>query len=401
MSTVLITGAASGIGKAAAVAFAAAGWRCVLLDLDGDRLGQVVRDLPASAENGAHRIVVADLTRPAALSSLADTVVPIDALLNNAGISDQSGCRLTEMSEAQFARVPALNLETPYRLLEALLPRLTPGARVVNVASGAALRAIPFRGGYSASKAGLVRLSDAMAHTWPELRFAVLFPGFVQTELIDGLIAAGRVDPVRAVSRIPLGRMGQPEELAQALLFLAGPESDLLRDRHLRLDGGSSVYGGTMAFPPTDLSVMPLDTPLALTLRGWPGMVPSAFERSLAGTAGGYAARIDASPLAAPPGLRMQAVLTAARDFAATHPDTASLTLLLPAEVPGDDCLAQADLTAARMLVSTLACEMGGRALRVNALELARTTAPEQLGEILAFVAGARAQYLNGQTLHV
>ena len=122
---------------------------------------------------------------------------------------------------------------------------------------------------------------------------------------------------------------------------------------------------------------------------------------------------IDAGPLAAPPGALAAAVHEAARRFAAAHDGAASLTLLLPAERLGDPAVLPAsgtglaaddwtwagDAAAARMLVATLACELASRALRVNAVAVSPDVDPVALRALLRHVAGARSQFLTGQTL--
>ena len=397
MPTVLITGAASGIGRAASRQFAAQGWRCVLVDRDGQGLARLMAELPAPPES-AHQPVVADLTIAADVQALAATVPALEALVNNAGMSDSRNIPLAEQPPADLDRLLALNLQAPAALVQALAPRLAPGARIVNVASGAGLHAIPWRGAYSPSKAGLIAQTQALACARPEWCVTVLSPGFVRTELVEGLIAAGRLRPERALAKIPLGRMASPQEMAAALVFLASPAAAPLSGQVLAVDGGSSVYGGSQALPPAMFAPLPMETPLAWTVEGdAPGLVPSAWPVPAA-AAVAYPACVDATPRHAPPGQRLQAVHAAAVRFAARHPQQASLTLLLPGPASVDWSQA-GDAAAARMLVATLACEWGARALRINALEVPPDLPPARLAPLVHFIAGPRAQYLTGQTL--
>lgn len=387
MQTVMITGAASGIGRAAAQRFARAGWRCVLVDRDGAALAQLCADLP-----GAPVALAMDLTRDP-LDLPAD-LGPVDALVNNAGISDSSGIALTDQPWDQLDRVLALNLQAPARMVAALGARLGPGARVVNVASGAGLRAIPFRGAYSASKAGMIAQSRALARQRPDLCVTVLCPGFVRTELVDSLIAAGRIDPARAVAKIPLGRMASPEEMAEAIRFLASPAAAILSGGVLALDGGSSIYGGSIDFAPATFPVAPLRMATAFTMVGDAGLrLPQPA------TGATYPAMVDATPLQAGAGQVLVAVHDAARGFAAAHDQGASLTLILPPEDPGAPWALAGDLAAARMLVASLACELGARGLRVNALQPDPAVSPAPLAEVIGYVGGAAAQFLTGQVL--
>jgi hypothetical protein len=223
----------------------------------------------------------------------------------------------------------------------------------------------------------------------------VLCPGFVRTELVDRLVAAGRLEPASVTAKIPLGRMAEPEELAEAIRFLAGADGVVPSGLLLPVDGGSSVFGGSQGFAPAAVAPVPSDTPLRLRVVG-----DVAGKWSAVGQHGeGYMAVVDVSPLAAPPGDRLAAVHKAARQFAQEHAHQASLTLVLPAEA-GEDWRHAGDLAAAGMLVATLACEWGARALRVNALSVSRAT-PEAIAPLLLFMAGAGAQYLTGQVLPV
>jgi NAD(P)-dependent dehydrogenase (short-subunit alcohol dehydrogenase family) len=394
LRTVLITGAAAGVGRAAAQLFATEGWRCVLVDRDARGLAAVQRDLSLHEGGSDHITVQADLTAEPLRLDLPAGLGAISALVNNAGMSDSGGEPLTDKPLAALRPLVSLNLQAPLRLLAALDGRLAPGARVVNVASGAGLRVIPFRGAYSASKAGLIAASRALARTRRDLCVTVLCPGFVRTELVQGLIAAGRLDPARAVAKIPLGRMASPEEMAQALLFLCGPGAEAVNGAVLRVDGGSSVYGGSIEFAPNLHDPLPLDAGSTVTLMG--DTAEGALAKLELGTAGPYSAVIDASPLSCAPGTILACVHAAARRFAERHEAQASLTLLLPV-VAEDDPESQGMAEAARMLVRSLACELGARALRVNAVELAEISALGRLAPLLAYVSGAGAQFMTGE----
>lgn len=396
MSTVLITGAASGIGRDTARLFARAGWQCVLVDHNAPALQAVGESLPVR-DGGAHVLRVVDLTDATQIAGLTHGTPMLDAIINNAGMSDSSNTPLDVQPPAQMARLLALNLAAPAAVVSACTPLLQPGARIVNVASGAGLRAIPWRGAYSPSKAGLIAQTQALARAHPEWCVTVLCPGFVRTELVDALIQAGRLNPEGAVSRIPLGRMAEPQEMAHALFFLASPGAAPLSGQALSVDGGSSVYGGSQPLPATQLGLMPCDRPLQLEVVGADAEYWQALdETQLSGPH--CAARLDLSPLHASPGEVLQAVHAAAASFAASHAQQASLTLLLPSQKP-EDWQRAGDHAAARMLIATLACEWGSRALRINALEVPANTAPPTLHPLLHYVCGATAQFLTGQTL--
>ncbi|MBB3178277.1 SDR family oxidoreductase [Variovorax sp. Sphag1AA] len=396
MQTVLITGAASGIGRDAARLFAAAGWQCVLVDHNEAALHALGRTLPSPA-SCAHVLRTIDLTDAAQVASLRDGTPALDAILNNAGMSDASNTPLVEQSPAQMARLLALNLAAPAAVIDACTPLIKPGARIVNVSSGAGLNAIPWRGAYSPSKAGLIAQTRALAAARPDWCVTVLAPGFVRTELVDGLIQAGRIKPENAVGKIPLGRMALPAEMAQALFFLATPGAAPLHGQVLAFNGGSSVFGGSQRFEPATLEPLPLDLPVRLEVVGGDGAAWQALATKPA-TGPHYDACLDLSPLSCKgPGL-LQAVHAAAVRFHTRNAQQASLTLLLP-RTRNTRWQDAGDAAAARMLVSTLACEWGGRALRINALEVPEGLDPDSLHPLLRFVCGPAAQYLTGQTL--
>jgi NAD(P)-dependent dehydrogenase (short-subunit alcohol dehydrogenase family) len=396
MQTVLITGAASGIGRNTAQLFARAGWQCVLVDYNAQALQQVGQSLPAPG-SAAHVLRTIDLTDASQIASLSEGTPALDAILNNAGISDASSTPLAEQSPEQMGQLLALNLAAPAAVIGACAQLLKPGARIVNVSSGAGLHAIPWRGMYSPSKAGLIAQTQALAQAHPEWCVTVLCPGFVHTELVDALIQAGRLNPERAVAKIPLGRMAHPDEMAQALYFLASAGAAPLSGQAFPINGGSSIYGGSQPLAPTTLRPQPLDMPLQLEICGgdaapWQALV----EKGAAGLH--YAARLDLSPLQAAPAGLLQSVHAAAARFAARYSQLASLTLLIPTVKP-DKWQTAGDSAAAHMLVATLACEWGSRALRINALQIPADITPASLHPLLRYTCGAAAQFLTGQTL--
>jgi len=391
MGTVLLTGAASGIGRATARRLASQGHRCVLVDRDSEGLAALRVTLPP-CEAGDHLERVIDLTNAQQIDALAGDVPTLDALINNAGMTDSSNEATVDQTPGNWQLLLDLNLHAPARLLRALAGSLTAGARIVNVASGAGLRAIPWRGAYSPSKAGLIAQTRAAAHAYPEYRFTVLCPGLVRTELVDRLIADKRLDPARAVAKIPLGRMANPDDIACALAFLASDRAISLAGNLIAVDGGSSVFGGSQAYLPNPVMPFNSDAALAMTVRGhWPGLANTP-------TTDGYPAVVDATVLHSAPGQRLAATLAAARQFRIMGPS--SLTVLLPQNA-GANWEHAGDAGATRMLIASLACEWGPSARRINAMEIAPGARPEALNPMLRFIGGAQAQYVTGQTLFV
>nr|WP_286197435.1 SDR family NAD(P)-dependent oxidoreductase [Variovorax boronicumulans] len=395
--TALVTGAARGIGRATALRLAQAGWRCVLADADAAGLQRLQADWPAGTPAPLARTV--DLTDADRIAALAQDLPPLDALLNNAGLSAGGAEALAGDEDGRSARLLALNLHAPARLVQALAALLRPGARIVNVASGAGLRAIPWRGLYSPSKAGVIAQTRALARARPDWTVTALAPGFVRTELVQGLIDSGRLNPAQAVGKIPLGRMAEPADMAEALCFLASPGARALTGQLLVLDGGSSVCGGSQALPVAQHAPRPFGLPTRLethcaAAKDWRASLQAL---ATATDADAYDAVVDGAALDAASGALLATARDAARRFRARHAHSASLTLLLPQ--PDDDTPWEhaGDLAATHMLVATLAAEWGAQGLRINAL--APGDAIEPCLPLLGYMAGARAQFLTGQVL--
>jgi len=397
-AAVLITGAASGIGRAAALQLARAGRALVLVDRDEAALQRLVAHWPAQAPVPQCRVL--DLGDAGAVAGLGEGLPALAGLVNNAGMS-AGGLEAVGGDEAATDRLLALNLQAPARMVQACAARLVPGACIVNVASGAGLRAIPWRGLYSPSKAGLIAQTQALARAHPEWRVNLLVPGFVRTELAQGLIDSGRLDPAQALAKVPLGHMAEPEDMAEALCFLLSPAAQALSGQALVLDGGSSGYGGSQALPPARQPLPELTWGLRLQGHAMEAVgIPPPPPLGEPGGRPCYPAVCDGRALQAGPGQWLAAVRQAALDFRRQHPAQASLTLLLPPD-PGHglDWSLAGDAAATRMLIATLAAEWGAHGLRINAVQTAPGSPAASLWPALRFVAGPQARCLTGQVL--
>lgn len=392
-AAVLITGAAGGIGRAAALQLARAGRALVLVDRDEGALQRLLAQWPAQAPVPQCRVL--DLGDAGAVAGLGEGLPALAGLVNNAGMS-AGGQEAVGGDEAAAQRLLALNLQAPARVVQACAARLVPGACIVNVASGAGLRAIPWRGLYSPSKAGLIAQTRALARAHPEWRVNLLVPGFVRTELVQGLIDSGRLIPSQALAKVPLGHMAEPEDMAEALCFLLSPAAQALGGQTLVLDGGSSGYGGSQGLPQARQPLPGLDWSLELH-----GHALGASPPERPGHSTHYPAICDGRALQTRPGGLLAAVREAAADFRRRHRAQASLTLLLPPD-PGEgdiDWTLAGDAAAARMLIATLAAEWGADGLRINAVQRAPGIALTELWPLLDYVAGPRARCLSGQVL--
>ncbi|WP_252105903.1 MULTISPECIES: SDR family oxidoreductase [unclassified Halomonas] len=396
MTTVLITGAAAGIGEATARLFAAKGWRCLLVDRAGDRLEQLIRELPAGS-TGAHQALVIDLTDKADIGRLADLDLTLDVVINNAGISSDRPDALVHQPWEALRPVEELNLLAPMSVVEALDASLAADARVIHIASGAGLRALPQRGLYSASKAGVIALANAQAHEAPRRSTYALCPGFVRTALVEGLLEQGRLKLEDAIGKIPMAYMGRPEDIAQGLFFLATLTKARLEAPALVIDGGSSVFGGGQRLNDTAATPVDMDAECDFRLVGESeatgalGPTPSAPV--------GYTAVIDFTARHVAAEHLLESLHRIARAFTAAHTAPASLTVVLPFVDAERSAPEQAFAAAASMLVATLACELGPVGYRVNAVTCAPDMDPDALCQILRYVSGPTGRFLAGQTL--
>lgn len=241
---VLITGAATGIGWAAAQRFAARGARVLIADIDADKGA-----LRASELGEAHAFFGVDMAQREQVVEMVRYCVSrlgrVDILVNNAGRTDTDGVGVVDQPVSVFEHLVAVNLRGSLVAAEhaAAVMRASGGGAIVNIASGAALRPVPFRNGYSASKAGVLAMTRHHACAWARdgIRVNAVAPGYTRTELVDALIARGRIDPVAVARRIPLGRMAAPDEIAAAIVFLASPRAASLTGAVLLADGGSQI----------------------------------------------------------------------------------------------------------------------------------------------------------------
>ncbi|WP_396430271.1 SDR family oxidoreductase [Limnohabitans sp.] len=399
--TVLITGAASGIGRATAVLFAQRNWRCVLLDRALGPLQQLQSELESSKANG-HLIIQIDLTHESEILTVLEDMPDLDALVNNAGMSHSGASALDPLDGEIPSQLVALNLAAPARMVDACESRLRPGARIVNLTSGAALRAIPNRGLYSPSKAGLLEQTRALAAAKPDWTVTSLAPGFVRTELVQKLVESGKLHGPDALAKVPLGRMAEPTEIAEAVYFLATQAPPQFSGENLMVCGGSSVYGGSQKLALAEYTLSPSESlprlkTVSLASDGWAEVRHDLEAESRTSSDSFYEGVIDGSVLLAKTGQILKAVQIAAINFFRSHVGPASLTLLLPSR--SVQWMHAGDLASAKMLVSTLAVEWGAKGLRINAIEVAENITPLHFLPLLHFLAGTKAQYVTGQTL--
>ena len=232
---VLGTGGTSGIGHAVARAFASAG---AAVTVTGTRASAAEYDTELGGFD-YHRLQVAD---PSSVDELAGSFDVLDVLVNNAGATMPGG--RDEWDPEGFAASVDLNLVGPVRLTLGLRRALFAseqhgGASVVNLASMAALRAVPMVPGYGAAKAGVVNLTANLAHRWAGrgVRVNAVAPGLIETPMTAPMAAFPELLDAE-LAHIPMGRAGTPDEVTGAVMFLSSSAATYLTGHTLAVDGG-------------------------------------------------------------------------------------------------------------------------------------------------------------------
>ncbi|GAB3255053.1 3-hydroxybutyrate dehydrogenase [Alteromonas gracilis] len=240
--TALVTGGASGIGRAVATRLAADGAEVLVLDRDADGVAQVASDLGAEA-------LVADLADGASLDALDLPARGIDIVVNNAGI--QHVAPVHEFDPETFERIHRIMLQAPFRIARLTLPGMYAAGwgRLVHVSSAHGHRASPFKSAYVSAKHGLEGLSKVIALEGAAhgVTSNTVCPGYVRTPLVENQVAAqarehgiGEDEVVRDVmlARQAVKRLVEPDEVAGLVAFLCGPGSDSITGSSHLMDGG-------------------------------------------------------------------------------------------------------------------------------------------------------------------
>lgn len=243
---VLITGGAGGIGAATARRFLQEGARVVVLDRDDAACLRILRDLP-----GLHSIISADVSDAQAIQIAFDQLDAlmggVDVLINNAGISIRHP--FMDMTPEQWRQVMEVNLDGVFYVAQQAARRMLAGdgGAIINMGSTNGLMGYHYYADYNASKAGVIELTRSMAlELAPTIRVNAVCPGFIMTPMQEAEYTA---DMRRAFeAKVPLRRLGKPEDVAALFAFLASDEAAFITGQYFVIDGGE-IAGGLASQP--------------------------------------------------------------------------------------------------------------------------------------------------------
>jgi NAD(P)-dependent dehydrogenase (short-subunit alcohol dehydrogenase family) len=242
--TALVTGAARGLGHAAARRLAADGARVALLDRDGEGLAAAAKELASQGADVLPQAV--DLTDEegvrAAVASVLAATGRIDVLVNNAGIYPHRP--FEELTYAEWRQVLAVNLDSVFLCTHAVYPAMRERryGRIVNVSSATFFIGYPGLSAYIASKGGIIGFTRALAsEAGPHgITVNAVTPGLIATEGVLGGEEAGLFDEIVPEQALP--RRGEPEDIAECIAYLAGPAAGFITGQTINVDGGHRFH---------------------------------------------------------------------------------------------------------------------------------------------------------------
>lgn len=238
----IVTGAGKGIGKAIAKALAAANAKVVINDVDPNAAAQVAEEIRSAG--GEASPDKADVSIRSEIGQMVENVIQkrgrIDILVNNAGVVARKPAE--ELSEEEWDKVMDVNLKGTFLCAQAVAKAMIQkgnGGRIINMSSIMGSVALPPRAPYCASKGGIIALTKDLAAEWAKygIRVNTIAPGWTVTEMTQSYFSQEEVRRF-LLERIPLNRLGKPEDVANLAVFLSSEYSDYITGQAIHVDGG-------------------------------------------------------------------------------------------------------------------------------------------------------------------
>ena len=241
-----VTGAGGGIGRATALAFARAGAHVAVTDISEQNLQETARLIEGLG--GRALGVRCDVTRAEEVKGALDRTIEafgrLDFAFNNAGV-EQPIKPVAELTEAELDRIVDVDLRSVFLCMKYEIPLLLKqgGGAIVNTSSGAGVKGIAGQAAYCAAKFGIVGLTKAAAldYAASNLRINAVCPGIIETPMMDRFSGGTPEGRERVIAQEPVGRMGKPEEIAAAVVWLCSDAAAFVVGHALVVDGGQTV----------------------------------------------------------------------------------------------------------------------------------------------------------------
>lgn len=244
----LVTGGGQGIGRAICLALAQKGVKIAVNDIEERAAQSVVREI--REQGGTAMSSLADISSEDEIKSMISRVIDewgnVDYLINNAGISDQL-VPVIEQDTGKWQRLIDIHLKGGYICSKEIAKYMLKSkfGRIVNISSIAGLNGFPRRTAYGPAKSAIIMLTKVLALEWAaeNINVNAVAPGFIRTEMVDNFVRQGKMDEKAISERIPMKRLGTPEEIARIVLFLCSDAASYITGQTIVVDGGWTAYG--------------------------------------------------------------------------------------------------------------------------------------------------------------